>query len=87
MGRKRRVDGMRGMQKRLLIWAVLALFVIAGTGVLACCWADGDDPATDPGDPSIVPPGCTSNDSLEPTSGTLGDFWMILMAMAFQLAL
>ena len=84
MGRRWRVDRMNRMQKRCVIWAVLALFVITWTGVVAPCWGDDGDPATDPGDPVNVPPGCRS---LEPTAGTLGDFWMILMAMAFQLAL
>jgi hypothetical protein len=78
---------MRVTQKQFLIWAVLALFVISWIGVVAPCWGDDDDPAVGPGDPGYIPPGCHSNDSLEPTSGTLGDFWMILMAMAFQLAL
>jgi hypothetical protein len=74
---------MKRMSRRFLIWAVLALFVITWAGVLAPCWGD-DDPAVEPGDPASIPPGCRT---LEPTAGTLGDFWMILMAMAFQLAL
>ena len=78
---------MKALDKRFLIWAVLALLAIVWMGVAVPCWADGDNPATDPGDPGGIPPGCTQNDSLEPTSGTLGNFWMILMAMAFQLAL
>jgi hypothetical protein len=78
---------MVGRYKRFLVWAVLALFVIAWTGAVTPCWSDGEGSTTDPGDPSEIPPGCTLNGSLEPTSGTLGDFGMILMAMAFQLAL
>jgi len=49
------------------------------------CFAD--DGGTDPGDPAEEAPLCKVNDSLDPTAGTFGDVWMILMAMAFQLAL
>ena len=75
---------MHRINKVLLIWAVLALFVITWTGMVAPCCADGGETPVDPGDPVDLPPGCKS---LEPIAGILGDFWMILMAMAFQLAL
>lgn len=89
---------MKRLDRQFLIWAVLALFVITWTCVVVPCCADGGDPVPNPGDPADIPPTCQSVDSsagtfestvqtLEPTSGILGDFWMILMAMAFQLAL
>jgi hypothetical protein len=61
------------------------------------CLADGGGSQSDPGDPADYPPTCqndssadsfeASEETLEPTSGILSSFWMILMAMAFQLAL
>ncbi len=75
---------MAKFNRQFLMWAVLALFLITWMGVVAPCCADGDDPPSNPGDPVDIPPGCKS---LEPTAGILGDFGMILMAMAFQLAL
>jgi hypothetical protein len=89
---------MVGPKKQALLWAILALFVIFSTGVAGSCWADGGDPPKDPGDPGSYPPACQDGvasdemfqcpeQTLEPTSGTVSDVWMILMAMAFQLAL
>ena len=72
------------MRKKSLILTVLALFVVVWIGFGAPCSAGGEDPPVDNGDPVSVPPACQS---LEPTSGILSSFWMILMAMAFQLAL
>jgi hypothetical protein len=85
-------------RRNCLTWAVLALFLIAWTGAVVPCLADGGDPSTNPGDPDEFPstsrdPGSSagafeaSEQTLEPTSGMLSSFWMILMAMAFQLAL
>jgi hypothetical protein len=72
------------MRDKRLVLTVLALLVVLLIGFGAPCSADGDDPPVDNGDPVSVPPACQS---LEPTSGILSVFWMILMAMAFQLAL
>ena len=57
--------------------------------LVAPCFADntGDDADPNPGDPSDELPLCMANDSLDPTAGTFGEVWIILMAMAFQLAL
>jgi hypothetical protein len=72
------------MKRRGVVWSVLIVFAIIWLGMAAPVCADGDGTPTDPGDPFEVPPGC---DTLDPTPGILSDFWMILMAMAFQLAL
>jgi hypothetical protein len=84
--------------RQVVIWAVLALFAITWSGVVVACWADDGGPASNPGDPENYPSTCRidgssvgtfecSEQTLEPTPGILSDFWMILMAMAFQLAL
>jgi hypothetical protein len=99
MGRTWKERNMSGMRKQCLKWALVALFVIVWTGIIAaCCAADGQ-PTAPPGDPADIPPTCQvgngtsaaaymgAEETLEPTSGILGSFWMILMAMAFQLAL
>jgi hypothetical protein len=65
-----------------LHWLVIALFGILILTMVAPCFANGEE--DEPGEPWDVPPGC---DSLDPTPRTLSDFWMIVMAMAFQLAL
>ena len=72
------------MKRRGLVWTVLILFAVVWLGIATPICLGDDDTITDPGDPYDIPPGC---DTLEPTTGILGDFWMILMAMAFQLAL
>jgi hypothetical protein len=88
---------MAGFNRQSLVWAVLAFFLITWTGIIATCCAEGDE-YVDPGDPASLPPTCEtdctsagtyelSNETLEPTPGILSDFWMILMAMAYQLAL
>ena len=70
------------MRTKRLHWVVIALFGILIFAFMAPCFANGED--EDPGDPYDIPPGC---ESLGPTPRTLSDFWMIVMAMAFQLAL
>lgn len=88
---------MTGLKKKAVIWAILALFAITWSGAVVTCWAD-DDPTNNPGDPESYPPtsrvgGSTTQafqyaeGTLEPTPSILSGFWMILMAMAFQLAL
>jgi hypothetical protein len=56
--------------------------------LVAPCFADTTDddggPAN-PGDPAEDAPMCTQ--SLDPTAGQFSEVWMIVMAMAFQLAL
>jgi hypothetical protein len=72
------------MRSKRLAWVLVALVgltLLAGT---LPCFGDGEGTQTDPGDPWSEPPNC---DPLDPTPRILGDFWMILMAMAFQLAL
>ena len=70
------------MRTKRLPWVLIALFGIVLLSMMAPCFADGED--ENPGDPYDLPPGCNS---LDPTPRTLSDFWMIVMAMAFQLAL
>jgi hypothetical protein len=70
------------MRTKRLHWVVIALFGIVILTMFSSCFADGGD--EDPGDPYDLPPGCNS---LDPTPRTLSDFWMIVMAMAFQLVL
>jgi hypothetical protein len=70
------------MRTKRLHWIMIALFGIVIVTMISPCFADGDD--TEPGDPYELPPG---SNSLDPTPRTLSDFWMIVMAMAFQLAL
>ena len=70
------------MSRRYAGWLIIALFGIILLGMLTPCLADGEN--DNPGDPEIVLPG---SKTLEPTPSILSDFWMILMAMAFQLAL
>ncbi len=56
--------------------------------LVAPCFADttGDDGGPEnPGDPTDEVPLCTQ--SLDPTAGQFSEVWMIVMAMAFQLAL
>jgi hypothetical protein len=71
------------MRSRVLVWLVITLVGIALLSGALPCFADGSG-QTEPGDPWEEPP---NSDSLDPTPRILGDFWMILMAMAFQLAL
>jgi hypothetical protein len=89
---------MKATKREFLIWAVLALFAISGTSVVMPSCAHGDETLAEPGDPADIPPTCRTAEStaqsfelaaetLEPTPGILSSFWMILMAMAFQLAL
>ena len=96
MGRLGRENSIRGCSRQSLVWTVLFLFVMTWAGIVATCCADGDDQWN--GDPASLPPTCQTvttmdmspelmDESLDPTAGTLGDFWMILMAMAYQLAL
>jgi hypothetical protein len=88
---------MTGPKRQAVIWATLALFAISWSGTVVACWAD-DGPTNNPGDPESYPStsrvgGSTADafqcaeETLEPTPGILSSFWMILMAMAFQLAL
>jgi hypothetical protein len=72
------------MSLRLSLTLVVLLSIVCLTVVMPCF---ADDGGTDPGDPAEEAPLCKVNDSLDPTAGTFGDVWMILMAMAFQLAL
>jgi hypothetical protein len=72
---------MRSKSVRII---AVTLLSIALLGILVPCCVNADETQTEPGDPYSSPPG---SKSLDPTPGTLGDFWMILMAMAFQLAL
>lgn len=73
------------LHPRSRTWIVVALLSILILSVTGQCLADG--PGTAGGDPADEAPACNGNDSLNPTAGQLGEFWMILMAMAFQLAL
>jgi hypothetical protein len=63
---------------------VVALLVLAVLGMIAPLGVNADDEQMDSGDPVQELPGCKT---LDPTPVSLGEFWMILMAMAFQLAL
>ena len=65
-------------------WVVIALVALFCFSTAMPCFADGDGPELDPGDPVEELP-CSQ--TLDPTAGILSDFGMILMAMAFQLAL
>ena len=69
---------------RLGITLVVLLSFVFLT-LAAPCFAD--DGGTNQGDPNEELPLCKTNDTLDPTAGTFGEVWMILMAMAFQLAL
>ena len=71
------------MRVLYLALAVIALFSVVIMAVGGPCLADGEDPPTG-GDPYEIPPGYNSGN---PTPCVLSDFWMIVMAMAFQLAL
>jgi hypothetical protein len=85
------------MRKHHAICALLWLFIIVWFGTVAVCWADGDGQPSNPGDPADIPPGCritaqaeafqAADETLEPASGILSGFWMILMAMACDLTL
>ena len=68
---------------------VVALLSILGFTLVAPCFADdpGNDGTPNPGDPIEDAPLCKTRDSLDPTAGQFSAVWMILMAMAFQLAL
>ena len=70
------------MRLRMSLILVLILSFVCLT-LVAPCFADNGDP--DPGDPVEEVPLCTQ--SLDPTAGQFSEVWMILMAMAFQLAL
>jgi len=72
------------MHLRLSLTLVVLLSLVCLLIVAPCL---ADDTGTNSGDPANEAPLCTANDSLDPTAGTFGDVWMILMAMAFQLAL
>ena len=72
------------MHLRLSLTLVVLLSFICLTLVVPCF---ADNGRTDPGDPADEAPLCKAKDSLDPTAGTFGEVWMILMAMAFQLAL
>ena len=72
------------MKVRSISWVVIALVVLICLSTAVPCFADGDDMMGDPGDPVEELP-CSQ--TLDPTAGILSNFWMILMAMAFQLAL
>lgn len=74
---------MRKGSRSWLVVALLALFVLS---IGAPCLADNDGAPDDDGDPIEDVPLSRKN-TLNPTAGILSDFWMILMAMAFQLAL
>lgn len=71
------------MHLRMGLVLVLLLSFVCLT-LVAPCFAD--TPAGDPGDPVENVPLCTTN-PLDPTAGQFSEVWMILMAMAFQLAL
>ena len=71
------------MRRRYLVWVVLVLFGMIVIGTVMPCMADGGDNPADPGDPYEIP----GSKPLKPTASILCEFWMILMAMAFQLAL
>jgi hypothetical protein len=76
------------MHLRLSLTLVVLLSFVCLTLVAPCLADDtGTDGDPKPGDPSEELPLCTAKDSLDPTAGTFGEVWMILMAMAFQLAL
>lgn len=71
------------MRSVCLTLVLLALFSVAIMAVCGPCLADNGDPPSG-GDPYEIPPGSTAGN---PTPCILSDFWMIVMAMAFQLAL
>jgi hypothetical protein len=71
---------MRNWQRGRL-FAALAIVILLLS--VATCLADGGDPPVNPGDPGSNVPRCTASST---TPGILSDFWMILMAMAFQFA-
>jgi hypothetical protein len=72
------------MSLRLSLTLVVLLSVVCLMLATSCL---ADNGGTDSGDPAEEAPLCTANDSLDPTAGMFGEVWMILMAMAFQLAL
>jgi hypothetical protein len=72
------------MQRWNMSGVVIALLALICLSVVVPCFADGDGTLEEPGDPVEELP-CSK--TLDPTAGILSDFWMILMAMAFQLAL
>jgi hypothetical protein len=72
------------MRSRTVSRVLATLLVLAVLTVIAPLGVYGDEEVIDSGDPSHELPG---SKTLEPTAGSLGDVWMILMAMAFQLAL
>jgi len=76
------------MRLRMILTLVVLLSFVCLT-LVAPCFADdtGTEANPNPGDPAEELPLCTAKDSLDPTAGTFGEVWMILMAMAFQLAL
>jgi TRAP-type C4-dicarboxylate transport system permease small subunit len=72
------------MRGRTVSRIVVMLLVLAVFGLIAPLGVNADDGQMDSGDPVHELPG---SKTLEPTPGSLGEVWMILMAMAFQLAL
>jgi hypothetical protein len=73
------------MRLRLSLTLVVLLSFVCMT-LVAPCFADNTGDNGNPGDPAEETPLCKTK-SLDPTAGTFGEVWMILMAMAFQLAL
>jgi len=73
------------MQLRMGV-ILVSLFAFVCLTLVIPCFADTGG-STNPGDPVEEVPLCKTNDSLDPTAGTFSEVWMILMAMAFQLAL
>lgn len=72
------------LQERRRTWFAVVLLAVVILSIAAPCLADGEGTADGDGDPADEVP---MSKTLNPTAGMLSDFWMILMAMAFQLAL
>jgi hypothetical protein len=70
------------MKKHLWVCGLCLAVVLLTIWVVSPCLGDDGDSSTNPGDPYEIPPMKT----LKPTSSTLSEFWMILVAMAFQFA-